>query len=290
MAAKGKQASAADQAAQQQVRRAQSAASHRCLAHAAPYRSGVELSSAAPADSPKAGPSSGGCAGGTCAAGCTERQASWRAAVRRSAARLQPLARLLLHIGCNANGSGSDGEPALLHAVHGGSTEAVAALLEAGVAPNPPAEPAAQEQPAGGDGDSSSRESEGGSRHPAPLIAAAKAGHAGIVRLLLEAGADPALPDSPGGCTSLWLAADRGRSAIVELLLQHGPPELADRASEDGATPLMQAAGIGDAESMRLLLDHGAMPNRQVHAAAGLYQPQPDSALPAETARAHACL
>lgn len=180
-----------------------------------------------------------------------------------------PLARLLLHIGCDANGSGSDGAPPLLYAAHGGSVEVVAALLEAGAPPNPPPEPAVQEQPADGDGNRGSSDGKGGSRHLSPLIAAAKAGHAHIVRMLLEAGADPALPGSPRGCTALWHAASRGRSTVVKLLLQHGPSELVDCASRDGSTPLMQAADFRDVESMGLLLDHGATINRQVHAAHG---------------------
>ena len=163
-----------------------------------------------------------------------------------------PLARLLLHIGCGADSRGSAGASPLLHAVLGGHTDVVAALLQAGAAVNPAAEPEAGQQrgeegngsggggsSGGGGGSGSGRSSgEGRSRtsHPPPLIAAAKAGHAAIVRLLLQAGAELSAVDS-AGCSALWHAADRTHSEVVCLLLERGPPELVDWPNQDGCTP-----------------------------------------------------
>lgn len=161
-----------------------------------------------------------------------------------------PLARLLLHIGCGADSPGSTGASPLLHAVLGGHTDVVAALLQAGAAVNPAAEPEAGQQrgeegngsssggSSGGGSGSRRRSGEGRSRtsHPPPLIAAAKAGHAAIVRLLLQAGAELSAVDS-AGCSALWHAADRTHCEVVRLLLERGPPELVDRPNQDGCTP-----------------------------------------------------
>ncbi len=153
---------------------------------------------------------------------------------------LAPLARLLLQVGCSADSHGSAGVPPLLVAVQGGHADVVAALLEAGAAVNPAAEPAEEEQQAedGSSGSSRRSSSDGRSRasHSLPLVAAAKAGHAAIVRLLLQAGADPAVTDA-AGCSALWHAADRTHSEVVQLLLERGPPEMVDRPNQDGCTP-----------------------------------------------------
>ena len=154
---------------------------------------------------------------------------------------LAPLARLLLQVGCSAESHGSAGVPPLLLAAQSGHADVVAALLEAGAAVNPAAETAAGEQPIEQDSNSGSsrrNSSDGRSRAspPPPLVAAGKAGHAAIVRLLLQAGADPAVTDS-GGCSALWHAADRTHSDVVRLLLEQGPPELVDRPNQDGCTP-----------------------------------------------------
>lgn len=154
---------------------------------------------------------------------------------------LAPLARLLLQVGCSAESHGSAGVPPLLLAAQSGHADVVAALLEAGAAVNPAAETAAGEQPIEQDSNSGSsrrNSSDGRSRAspPPPLVAAGKAGHAAIVRLLLQAGADPAVTDS-GGCSALWHAADRTHSDVVRLLLEQEPPELVDRPNQDGCTP-----------------------------------------------------
>ena len=149
-----------------------------------------------------------------------------------------PLTRLLLRLGLSADSCGSAGAPPLLHAVQGGHADVVAALLEAGAAVNPAA--GTERAGEGGGGSSSSGSSRrgggrGGSSHPPPLVAAAKAGHADIVRLLLQHQANPMLADS-AKCTALWQAAGREHSEVVQLLLEQGPPELVDWPNEGGCT------------------------------------------------------
>jgi ankyrin repeat protein len=58
-------------------------------------------------------------------------------------------------------------------------------------------------------------------RGVAPLHLASRHGHAHLVRLLLDHGADINLP-SKGGVSALHLASRCGHSAIVELLLDKG--------------------------------------------------------------------
>ena len=61
------------------------------------------------------------------------------------------------------------------------------------------------------------------------------------------------------GQESVFEAAAFGRVARLEELLS-AEPELARSWSEDGFTPLHTAAQNGDAELVRLLLEHGADP------------------------------
>ena len=74
-----------------------------------------------------------------------------------------------------------------------------------------------------------------------PLSAAAERGHEHIVRLLLQAGADPNLPEGPN-CPrgfALWGAARHGRRAIAELLLAAGAD--ANAEVESSGTPTSAA-------------------------------------------------
>lgn len=82
----------------------------------------------------------------------------------------------------------------------------------------------------------------------------------GLVRTLLELGADPNAPD-PAGFPSLIaaLSAEReDRFAVVELLLAHGA-DIGQRGINDW-TPLHWAAAEDDAAAVALLLGHGADP------------------------------
>ncbi|KAJ4855375.1 ankyrin repeats (3 copies) domain-containing protein [Trichoderma breve] len=88
-----------------------------------------------------------------------------------------------------------------------------------------------------------------------PLSLSARNGHGGIVKLLLEVGADVESKDI-NGQTALTHAARNGYETIVKLLLMNG----ADVESEDetGWTVLMHAAMSGYEVIVKLLLQTGA--------------------------------
>lgn len=91
-----------------------------------------------------------------------------------------------------------------------------------------------------------------------PLCAAACWGHLGAVNALLDAGADPDRREEPGAMTALHWAAANDRQAVARALLARGAdPDLRDSA---GNTPLSRAAERGATAMVRALLDHGATP------------------------------
>ena len=101
------------------------------------------------------------------------------------------------------------------------------------------------------DGGSANRSEACGKR---PLSAAAERGHGDIVRQLLEAGADPNLPEGrncPRGF-ALWAAARHNRHAIAERLLAAGADPNAE--VESSGTPTSAAE---DADLRALLYRHG---------------------------------
>ena len=98
-----------------------------------------------------------------------------------------------------------------------------------------------------------------GMRGSTPLMAAALYGDAESVRLLLERGADPNVPND-AKATALMYAVESTEK--TRLLLDHGADPNA--RSEDGQTPLLVAASRPGALSVvKLLLDHGANPSSQ---------------------------
>jgi len=127
-----------------------------------------------------------------------------------------------------------------------------------------------------------------------PLVQAAESGRTDQVARLLAGGADPR-ERTPRGFTALGLAAREGRVEVIELLVRAGAdPNLRDTNENEwtpllnavhthqreavvtllrlgadpdiggGLTPLIMAAGYGDTDMVRLLLDRGADPYRAV--------------------------
>ncbi len=94
------------------------------------------------------------------------------------------------------------------------------------------------------------------------LLHAAREGHAGIVRVLLDAGADPELADRYG-TTPLMEAARAGATTVVELLAERHPDVHA--ADSHGRTALLLACQSprADAGCVRALLALGADPARK---------------------------
>ncbi|RSM02612.1 hypothetical protein CEP52_007866 [Fusarium oligoseptatum] len=85
-----------------------------------------------------------------------------------------------------------------------------------------------------------------------PLMAAAKGGHAPVVRLLLDT--EAIQPDaSHDGRTALTLAAQNGFRDIVDMLIADGRVEI-DQKDDEGHTPLLLAAKGGHEDVVEALL------------------------------------
>lgn len=100
-----------------------------------------------------------------------------------------------------------------------------------------------------------------------PLFGAAVEGHLGVIRILVEGGADlnsaciggPAWPRSNEymlGYTPLLVAARRGHLAAAKILVSAGAD--LDKADPSGATPIFQASRLGRCELVQILADAGA--------------------------------
>jgi len=106
-----------------------------------------------------------------------------------------------------------------------------------------------------------------------PLSDAAFAKHFGIMKLLLQSGANVDAPDHRG--VPLLVSTGFFDPTVTNILLEAGAdPNAADR---EGETALMKAAGHGVKETVKVLIEHHADVNRKdakgrtalMHAAAG---------------------
>ena len=142
-------------------------------------------------------------------------------------------------------------EEKLLHFLEEGNAEEVRSLLSAGVNPN-------HERAYQGYYDNTPlfHTDELGWT---PLHYAAFRGHRDVVRLLLDAGANPSKADAVGW-TPLRSAAFRGHKDVVQLFLERGADP--NKADKYGHAPLHLAAGVGHKDMVQLLLEKGADPNK----------------------------
>uniref|UniRef100_A0A1D1ZFN2 Ankyrin-1 n=1 Tax=Anthurium amnicola TaxID=1678845 RepID=A0A1D1ZFN2_9ARAE len=92
-----------------------------------------------------------------------------------------------------------------------------------------------------------------------PLIHASRQAHLLTAKFLLEHGADPSV-SSELGATSLHHAAGTGNIELLNLLLEKQVD--VDSQCESG-TPLIWAAGHGQQDALKVLLEHHANPNAQ---------------------------
>lgn len=153
--------------------------------------------------------------------------------VTAAMARSEPVARVLLDAGADPN---PDGIRPIATAAAQGDEALVALLLARRAEPDPV-------------------DREG----LTPLMTAARAGHLGIVRRLLTAGADAARRDARAGWTAAQWAANGGHDDVARLLAQADP----DAAGEQ-EIQLVRAVETGDSARVRALLAAGAKPNTRV--------------------------
>ncbi len=94
-----------------------------------------------------------------------------------------------------------------------------------------------------------------------PLYLAARRGHMELVRLLLENGADPNLPEhcAPSG-RALFEASARNDIEMMKLLIEHGAHADAYVDSSGNCLSIAQQGGEQEAATVELLKQHGALP------------------------------
>jgi len=98
---------------------------------------------------------------------------------------------------------------------------------------------------------------------PCELCQAVRSRNLAEVRRLLDGGADPNTPASDvpfvGGWTPLHDAACIGDAAIIELLVRAGAD--VNAVATNGHTPIYAACNAGHLDAARAILDAGADPN-----------------------------
>ena len=100
----------------------------------------------------------------------------------------------------------------------------------------------------------------GSTSHSTPLYEAAENGQLRVVKILLEAGADPSKVNE-WGRSPLHPSARSGHTNVVQELLDRGAEF--DGATKDGLTPLHEAVMGNRKDIVKLLLDKGADPNKE---------------------------
>ncbi len=101
------------------------------------------------------------------------------------------------------------------------------------------------------------------------LLLAARKGNVGMVRRLLDKGAD-INAKSPYGATPLYFAASNGHLEVVRLLLERGADVNAKEAFY-GSTALNSATAKGRAPIVKILLDKGAEGKEQALVTAAFF-------------------
>lgn len=95
-----------------------------------------------------------------------------------------------------------------------------------------------------------------------PLVLAARANRESMLKLLLKAGVNPngKCPNGFASLSALMIAASRGNERIVDLVLASGADAKARtaRLPRSGITPIFQATTIGHVSIVRKLLQKGA--------------------------------
>lgn len=92
------------------------------------------------------------------------------------------------------------------------------------------------------------------------LMLAAGAGHARVVKIILDHGADTSIV-SPGGCTAVHLSAQEGHVAATTMLINAGAD--LEAVDNEGVTPLHMAAHSGDWRVIRSLVQGGVNVDRR---------------------------
>ncbi|XP_047948377.1 uncharacterized protein LOC125194283 [Salvia hispanica] len=90
-----------------------------------------------------------------------------------------------------------------------------------------------------------------------PLTHAARQGHTALAKYLVDHGADPSIP-SALGTTALHHSAGTGDVELLKFLLSK---DVSVDSQSDAGTPLIWAAGHGQQDSVKLLLEHKANPD-----------------------------
>ena len=98
-------------------------------------------------------------------------------------------------------------------------------------------------------------------RGQSPLWLASCDGQDGLVKILLDTGADPSITDKyRDSCLHAAIHGQCSTETILEIL-DHGAHVNINMVNKDGATPLLLACGTAQAEAVKLLLKAKADPN-----------------------------